>query len=143
MAYNSTVNDTCCDLCGPTEDEVLKSLISLEEGNVTESVLAGQLKYIFSITGQELIMPVSSSSIQLSSAKRYYPQHNNLVSSYWHNKQVNRYSVIDIISYYGNRKGLYFRHKIQLFCSKGQDLMTRPTLLLQSSHLDYYIECIV
>jgi hypothetical protein len=41
MAYNSTVNDTCCDFCGLTEDEVLKSLISLEEGNVAESVLLG------------------------------------------------------------------------------------------------------
>ena len=54
MANNLTVNDTCCDVCGPTEDEVLINLISLEEkGNVTQSFVAGKLKaYLFCKTGE-------------------------------------------------------------------------------------------
>ena len=31
LAYDSSVNDTCCDVCGPTEDEVLTNLITAEE----------------------------------------------------------------------------------------------------------------
>jgi hypothetical protein len=28
LAYNSTVNDICCDVCGPSGDEILRNLVT-------------------------------------------------------------------------------------------------------------------